>query len=92
MNALAAPVFADRRILTDGLWIAEPDRCTEPPFALGTGAFEFWDCDKSGIGGRWVVRRRTDVAVSTVAMKLRWGFSRALGEGLFCVIVATICA
>ena len=28
------------------------DRCTEPPFALGTGALEFWSFDKSGLGGR----------------------------------------
>ena len=39
-------------ILTDELWGAEPDRCTEPPFALGTGALEFGSYDKSGIGGR----------------------------------------
>src|SRR2546427_2593135 len=41
-----------RRFLSDALWIAEPDRCTEPPFALGTGASEFWISDKSGLDGR----------------------------------------
>src|SRR6185503_5547786 len=25
---------------------------TEPPFALGTGALEFWNSEKSGPGGR----------------------------------------
>ena len=30
-----------RRFLSDEPWMAEPDRCTEPPFALGTGALEF---------------------------------------------------
>ncbi len=32
--------------------VAEPDRCTEPPFALGTSALEFSNFDKSGLGGR----------------------------------------
>ena len=48
-------VFADsegRRFLSDGLWIAEPDRCTEPPFALGTLALESWTFPESGLGGR----------------------------------------
>src|SRR2546428_4740210 len=56
--AVASPAVADsseifgRRFLSDELWDAEPDRCTEPPFALGTGALEFWTFDKSGFGGR----------------------------------------
>ena len=48
-------VFAESdgpEILSDELLDAEPDRCTEPPFALGTGALEFWSFDKSGLGGR----------------------------------------
>ncbi len=40
------------RVLSDEPWIAEPDRCTEPPFALGTGAVEFWNFDESRLGGR----------------------------------------
>ncbi len=32
--------------------VAEPDRCTEPPCAFGTDALEFWNCDKSPLGGR----------------------------------------
>jgi hypothetical protein len=31
---------------------AEQDRCTEPPFALGTGALEFWNFETSALGGR----------------------------------------
>ncbi len=46
------PALRVRRFLSDETWIAEPDRCTEPPFALGTGALEFWNFDKSGLGGR----------------------------------------
>src|SRR5882672_2224223 len=49
----------DRRFLSDELLGAEPDRCTEPPFALGTSALEFWNFDKSGLGGRWVVGHET---------------------------------
>ncbi len=41
-----------RRFLSDERWIAEPDRCTEPPFAFGTGALEFWNFDESRLGGR----------------------------------------
>ncbi len=40
------------RFLSDERWIAEQDRYTEPPFALGTGAVEFWNFDQSGLGGR----------------------------------------
>ncbi len=42
----------DRRFLSDELLGAEPDRSTEPPFALGTSALEFSHFDKSGLGGR----------------------------------------
>ena len=42
----------DRRFLSGELLGAEPDRCTEPPFALGTSALEFSNFDKSGLGGR----------------------------------------
>ena len=31
----------------------KPNRCTEPPFALGTGALAFWNFDQSRLGGRW---------------------------------------
>jgi len=41
-----------REFRVDKPWIAEPDRCTEPPIALGTGALEFGSFDKSGLGGR----------------------------------------
>ena len=52
-RAVVRPVIgASRRFMTDGPRIAEPDRFTEPPFALGTGALEFWKFDKSGLGGR----------------------------------------
>ena len=34
-------VGVGRRFLSDEPWIAEPDRYTEPPFALGTGTLEF---------------------------------------------------
>ena len=42
----------DRRFLSNEPRMAEPDRCTEPPFALGTGALEFCSFDQSGLGGR----------------------------------------
>ena len=45
-------VGVGRRLLSGEPWIAEPDRCTEPPFALGTGALEFCSFDQSGLGGR----------------------------------------
>jgi len=41
-----------RRLLCWTEHAAEQGRCTEPPFALGTGALEFWSFDKSGLGGR----------------------------------------
>ena len=42
----------DRRFFDYAELVAEPDRSTEPPFALGTGALEFRTFDKSGLGGR----------------------------------------
>ena len=42
----------DRRFFEYVQHVAEPNRCTEPPFAPGTGALEFWSFDKSGLGGR----------------------------------------
>jgi len=42
----------DRRFFEYAEHDAEPDRCTEPPFALGTDALEFSNFDKSGLGGR----------------------------------------
>jgi len=41
-----------RRLLCWTEHAAEQGRCTEPPFALGTGALEFGSFDKSEIGGR----------------------------------------
>ena len=32
--------------------VLRPNRCTEPPFALGTGALDSWNFDKSKPGGR----------------------------------------
>ena len=42
----------DRRFFEYAEPIAEQGRCTEPPFAFGTDALEFWNFDKSGLGGR----------------------------------------
>ena len=42
----------DRAFFEYAKHFAEPDRCTEPPFALGTDALEFRSFDKSGLGGR----------------------------------------
>src|SRR5438034_11503224 len=42
-----------RRFLRLDEHVAEQGRCTEPPFALGAGALEFWVFQKSGLGGRW---------------------------------------
>ena len=42
----------DRRFFEYVQHVAEPNRSTEPPFAPGTGALEFWSFDKSGLGGR----------------------------------------
>jgi len=42
----------DRRFFEYAEHVAEPDRSTEPPFALGAGALAFWSFDKSGLGGR----------------------------------------
>ena len=41
-----------RRLLWWTEQAAEQRRCTEPPFAFGTDALEFWNFDKSGLGGR----------------------------------------
>ena len=34
-------VVTSRRCLSHEPWISEPDRCTEPPIAFGSGALEF---------------------------------------------------
>jgi len=41
-----------RRLLCWTEHAAEQGRCTESPFAFGTDALEFWNFDKSGLGGR----------------------------------------
>ena len=43
---------SDWRFLSDAFWIAEADRCTEPPFAIGTCALEFWTFPESELGSR----------------------------------------
>src|SRR6266545_1594495 len=45
-----ALVGVGRRVFSDEPCVAEPDRCTEPPIALGSGALEFWNFDKSRLG------------------------------------------
>ena len=53
-GAVAAPGLTasrdrfDRRFFEYAEQVAEPDRCTEPPFALRTRASEFWNFEKSG--------------------------------------------
>ena len=42
----------DRRFFEYAEHVAEQGRSTEPPFAFGTDALEFWNFDKSGLGGR----------------------------------------
>ena len=48
----ADPERVGRRFLRLDEHVAEKGRCTEPPFALGTGALEIWVFQKSGPGGR----------------------------------------
>ena len=42
----------DRKFVEYAEHAAEPDRSTEPPFAVGTRTLEFGSFDKSGLGGR----------------------------------------
>ncbi len=42
----------DRRCFEYAEHVAQPDRRTEPPFALRICALEFWIYDESGLGGR----------------------------------------